>query len=361
MKDIAPLIPQLRQRLGALGEVEKELRGNGVRALLARTVQERAVVVPPVRAPAPPRLALNTGEAEQLVTAGRQGLQKLQQEGDSAPLTPEELVGLEAIILLVGRPAIFVNGGDFASPAGPWRSVLEQERESIRRVFQSVGRIEVSFGVGEPEMLGTGFLVAPGVVMTNRHVASSFCELRQGTWQFMPGLTPSIDFQGERDTPRGEGRELLEVIGIHDSPEIDLALLRVPQQGADPEPLTLASEVPDALAGREVYVVGYPATDVQGLTPPQVLQDIFGSVYEVKRLQPGKVMDVDLAQPLFSHDCSTLGGNSGSCVVDLQTGQVIGLHFRGSYRHSNEAVALWRLRDDPLLKRAEVRFDRIAP
>ena len=27
------------------------------------------------------------------------------------------------------------------------------------------------------------------------------------------------------------------------------------------------------------------------------------------------------------HDCSTLGGVSGSCVVDLDSNQVIGLHF----------------------------------
>ena len=56
------------------------------------------------------------------------------------------------------------------------------------------------------------------------------------------------------------------------------------------------------------------------------------------------------------HDASTLGGNSGSCVVDLDTGQVIGLHYGGQYMHYNVAVALWRLVDDPLLARAGVNF-----
>jgi hypothetical protein len=51
-----------------------------------------------------------------------------------------------------------------------------------------------------------------------------------------------------------------------------------------------------------------------------------------------------------------LGGNSGSCVVDLETNQVIGLHFAGQYMQYNEAVALWRLADDPLLGRAGVNF-----
>ena len=87
-----------------------------------------------------------------------------------------------------------------------------------------------------------------------------------------------------------------------------------------------------------------------------MLQDIFGGTYEVKRLQPGTVMQVDTARKVFTHDCSTLGGNSGSCVVDLRTGLVIGLHFGGGYRRANFAVALWALADDPLLKRARVGF-----
>jgi hypothetical protein len=34
----------------------------------------------------------------------------------------------------------------------------------------------------------------------------------------------------------------------------------------------------------------------------------------------------------------------------------IGLHFGGRYLEANQAVALWKLIDDPLLKKAEVRF-----
>ena len=61
-------------------------------------------------------------------------------------------------------------------------------------------------------------------------------------------------------------------------------------------------------------------------------------------------------EDVIFHDASTLGGNSGSCVVDLDSGRVIGLHFAGQYMQYNEAVALWRLADDPLLVRAGVNF-----
>jgi endonuclease G len=38
------------------------------------------------------------------------------------------------------------------------------------------------------------------------------------------------------------------------------------------------------------------------------------------------------------HDCSTLGGNSGSVLIDLATGRAIGLHFAGRFLEANYAV-----------------------
>ena len=41
---------------------------------------------------------------------------------------------------------------------------------------------------------------------------------------------------------------------------------------------------------------------------------------------------------MITHDCSTLGGNSGSVLLDLQTGEAVGLHFAGLYLQDNFAV-----------------------
>ena len=38
------------------------------------------------------------------------------------------------------------------------------------------------------------------------------------------------------------------------------------------------------------------------------------------------------------HDCSTLGGNSGSVLLDLATGEAVGLHFAGRFLEANYAV-----------------------
>jgi V8-like Glu-specific endopeptidase len=44
------------------------------------------------------------------------------------------------------------------------------------------------------------------------------------------------------------------------------------------------------------------------------------------------------AETLLAHDCSTLGGNSGSPVIELASGRVAGLHFGGQFREANLAV-----------------------
>ena len=83
---------------------------------------------------------------------------------------------------------------------------------------------------------------------------------------------------------------------------------------------------------------------------------IFANVFNVKRLQPGEIRTVFDQRHILEHDCSTLGGNSGSCVVDLETKQVVGLHYGGRYLEGNYAVALWQITDDPLLAKAKVNF-----
>lgn len=66
------------------------------------------------------------------------------------------------------------------------------------------------------------------------------------------------------------------------------------------------------------------------------MQRIYGLVYNKKRLAPGAVTQVDARRLL--HNCTTLGGNSGSVVLDLDTGEALGLHYSGSFLTSNYAV-----------------------
>ncbi|MGI8312444.1 S1 family peptidase [Saccharopolyspora hattusasensis] len=108
--------------------------------------------------------------------------------------------------------------------------------------------------------------------------------------------------------------QLTEIIGMHDA--VDLALLWCAPDGPggaprmDPLPIARA---PGVRSGTKVYVVGYPAADSRR-NDPEEMQRIFAGGYNVKRLQPGEVRS---ASGSVIHDCSTLGGNSGSCLFDL--------------------------------------------
>ena len=62
--------------------------------------------------------------------------------------------------------------------------------------------------------------------------------------------------------------------------------------------------------------------------PDQALvRHIFGDVYNVKRLAPGQLRPP--RDGLILHDCSTLGGNSGSPVIWEQMNQAVGIHTHG--------------------------------
>jgi hypothetical protein len=336
----------------------------------------RAIVGPRAGRP-PTRLdpveAALTAERKRLLEVGASALDALRSEGPAALLTAEAELGIEAIVS-VARPALTMRDGEFGEPPPPWDDILGPYRDDIKTTAMSVGRIGVR-GLPQLPYAGTGFMVGEGIVMTNCHVARVFSESApDGDWRFQSGLEVSLDFVEDPDAQRAGdaspgGVRIDEVIGIH--PALDLALLRVAQPEAASglaKPLSIASGDPGPLAGRNVYVLGYPAPDHRNTATVQ--RSIFSDVYFVKRLQPGAAMAPPAgatirikpcsmgAEPedVMFHDASTLGGTSGSCVVDLDSNRVIGLHFAGRYLQYNEAVALWRLVDDPLLARAGVNF-----
>jgi S1-C subfamily serine protease len=293
-------------------------------------------------------------ERERVVGDGIDGLTKVA-EGREGELDDDELFGLEAIVLLEGRPAILIQEGDFHPPPHEW-SRLSERRAPIREVIARSGRVEVS-GHVSLDWLGTAFLVGRTTLMTNRHVAREFCSRSGDSWTFRPGITTRIDFLEELGSTATLEFEITETIGIHD--QHDLALLRVemasPAGHALPDPLAVAATEPPDLFGRDVYVVGYPAWDSRR-NEPEPIRRLFADIYNVKRLQPGRAVGYSTAYSAVEHDCSTLGGNSGSPVVDLETHQVIGLHFGGRYGVGNYAVPLWMLADDPLLKQGDLNF-----
>jgi Trypsin-like peptidase domain len=293
-------------------------------------------------------------ERREIVLDGTNGLRKVI-EGREDELTPREQVGLEAIIVLEGRPPLFIQGGDFVQTPAEWQ-VLNGHRDRIKASIARVGRVEVD-GHPDYEWIGTGFLAGLQAIITNRHVAREFARADGDRWTFETGMSAALDFNEEHGALQPLEFAITGIVGIHE--RFDLAVLEVAQTGganqALPDPLAVAATQPGVVSDRQVYVIGYPAWDGRR-NDPTYMRQIFSNIYDVKRLQPGLITSWTDGADRFIHDCSTLGGNSGSPVFDLETHEVVGLHFGGRYLTGNNAVPLWRLTDDELLRAGGVNF-----
>jgi S1-C subfamily serine protease len=302
-----------------------------------------------------PRVEQAAGaERQEILLDGTSGLRKVI-EGREDELTPREQVGLEAIIVLEGRPPLFIQGGDFVQTPAEWQ-VLSEHRERIKASIARVGRVEVT-GHPDYEWIGTGFLAGPDVIITNRHVAREFARADGDSWVFESGMSAQLDFNEEHGALQPLEFAITGIVGLHE--RHDLAILEIAQTGggnqALPDPLVVTATQPGAVSDRQVYVIGYPAWDGRR-NDPTYMRQIFSNIFDVKRLQPGLITSWTDGADRFIHDCSTLGGNSGSPVFDLETHEVVGLHFGGRYLTGNNAVPLWRLTADELLRAGGVNF-----
>ena len=278
-----------------------------------------------------------------------------------------------SIIMRFTRPALPIRDGTFGEPGGGWlppieadlRATLDAHRESIEGAIGCVGRIEFE---GHPylEWAGTGVLVAPYLFLTARHVANLFAR-GQGD----SGITLNTDIKaflaaGGTTGSRDEFRlPVTRVRFLH--PFFDVALCELgpgltTQTSEDAElgiplGLRLAAAEPAPIAGRKVAVIGFAATDRRN--EPADEERIFGSpIGPNLHLMPGELgrLDRTLNRPTISHDCSTSGGSAGAPLVDLETGEVLGIHFGGRPYLENWATPSWLLATDPRVRASGIQF-----
>ena len=252
---------------------------------------------------------------------------------------------MEAIILRMGRPSFLIRNGTYEIPSGQriWKDRLQPRRLDIENAIKAVGRVELQ-GHESFAWVGTAWLVERDLIVTNRHVASIFAQGGNGNFTFRPGrggvgIRASVDFKEEFN------------ITAEDSVAIDRILFIAPDRTGQPDMAVLklgrtASGPPIPLAdtsqpeGEYVAAIGYPARDDLRNDPGAALS-IFNDIYQKKRIAPGQIMLSGVSDPgVFRHDCSTLGGNSGSVILDVNTGKALGLHFAGRFEDANLAVRI---------------------
>ena len=285
-------------------------------------------------------LTLHGSELEVLATGGLEGV------GDPEAALASAMAedrGLEAIVERFGRPSLLVVDDTFEVPeSDEWKSRLQQSRQAIDHAIARVGRVDIKFHVFP--YAGTGWMVTEDVAITNRHVAKEFAHRSNGLFPFSTGLhgltyEAYVDFAAEPDNTETVPVRVAEVLYIADDGDEspDLAFLKLEPVDGQTLPTSLALSDRRSLEPESfVVTVGYPARDSRQDADDQ--QRIFGGVYDVKRIAPGHVITGGNAS-VFNHDCTTLGGNSGSAVVDPESGEIVGLHFAGRREVANYAVS----------------------
>lgn len=241
-----------------------------------------------------------------------------------------QLAALEVAIRLL-RPAPLSRQtrlDDLPNDAASIFTRWDGFRHKVAPYLYSVGRLDsLGKGVG-----GTGFVVGEDLIATNRHVLEF---LSRGTMGLERGQAV-IRFREEYNSPTEDPVDVVGVRAVH--PDADLALLELaPGSTAARPPLQYAED--PLPAGEDIVALGYPMDDP--IRNPLFITAVFGSRFGVKRGAPGEV--IGTRNGVIYHDCSTLGGNSGSPVVSLTTGHVVGVHSSGYFAYRNAAILVEEL------------------
>lgn len=295
---------------------------------------------------------------------------------------------MEAVINYRYRPALVFNQdhsfrqedvdslGLMENGKGSWKDLINalmnapSHKRGLCSLGKSVARVEHANGA----VVGTAWSFEKRRLLSNRHVfldsgwyyqASSKwvpVDGRQGVLNFMAVDGATISNRSRFDVDQlitNPGPDASRIIADSDSPFVL-------------EPVLDKSELVGSLEGRLVAVVGHP-TSGDGNPADEVAQVFDNAPLKLKRFMPGRLSPQKACGtygaggsgvPVLMHDCSTLKGASGSCVIDLGPadsdpkklleenptfGKVIGLHFGGLWSESNFAVPTWAL-SDTLLK-----------
>jgi S1-C subfamily serine protease len=246
--------------------------------------------------------------------------------------TSSQVAALQAIVRSM-RPSALSHDGSvdhLPAEAQPVFSTWTQFVQLIVPHLYTIGRVDrKSSGALSPDAYGTGFLITPELLLTNHHVVT---QLSRGTDVISPGEA-EIRFVQEYDSKDEPPVPVVGVREFHEEQDAAILQLAPTELLIKRAPLSWNKTLPSE--GDYVAVVGYPFPD--SARNPLFVDAIFGGRLGVKRVAPGEL--IGARKGSWYHDCSTLGGNSGSPLLDMKTGSVIGLHRDGYFLARNEAVS----------------------
>ncbi|GAB5398810.1 MAG: hypothetical protein Aureis2KO_03950 [Aureisphaera sp.] len=262
----------------------------------------------------------------------------------------------ESIIRTINRPAFLIRNDKIDSSIDIiWKKRLDESEANINSAIPSVGRIEIG---NHPHYnwVGTGWLIkGTNIVVTNRHVAYNFASRQDDSFDINSNhkgktLRVSIDFKEEYNVDNENTFRVSRVLHIAENDEPDVALMEILSTSYEGNPLPKGLEIAKHESDPKdaVFTIGYPANC--SMLNQKNLDPIFNGIYDVKRLAPGIIYPSSAAPFIYMHDCTTWYGNSGSPVIELTTGKVVGIHYAGSNEEYGGILTNWAVRSTYLLE-----------
>lgn len=160
------------------------------------------------------------------------------------------------------------------------------------------------------QLEGTGFVIAPQLVMTNAHVVAG-----------------TSDTSVEVRNSRGRITALDATVVVYD-PNVDVAVLRVPDLDAD----ALAFDREVAEVGSDAIVIGYPLDGPYTASPAKVRQ-------RIQLNGPNIYDDGQVSRDVYTVRAKVQSGNSGGPMIDPQ-GEVVGVVFGAALDDSETGFVL---------------------
>jgi hypothetical protein len=201
----------------------------------------------------------------------------------------------------------------------------------------------------EDYSFGTGFLVSNCHVITNRHVHGLY-----GHYLLDKSDPGGIEFIAEK------GKDASDFVPFNGEPPLllpalDIAIYTLARPVTHRKPITLHPVETDRLNEQEIVVIGYPDTHTPDKAEVRaVVED--DPIFAVKRISQGRIFrhSTDTQDP-FGVETPVSEGNSGSPLLDIHTGRLVGVHFAGfkvfnQEEAANLAMAIAQLTQSEALK-----------
>ena len=268
-----------------------------------------------------------------------------------------------------GEPLAGSNGSPFgqnpARKTGAFNTTNDFAQIFFKKFPMSVDSVAAVIRVSDiglsGELLGTAVLVGPDAIVSAGHVVQSIIKRNWYTQgpakttenkiflvfdlditKFPKGIPPSYDGRN----PKGVEIPVGSWAVTHPNPDIDVGAIRIPPQGSRIPASISVVDVPDNIELALIGVPGIPQDDEAGsvfrwrdnykIFNLPTSTSLEGNAPVTIRIGTGKFLERDATDKpwSFHFNIDTLGGNSGSSIIDATTGKLVGINYSGEIGYS---------------------------